>query len=203
MKPGVLATCLGVQGDKETSGCSGDVVMTAALYGLRFGECAGLQICDIDLDQQVLHIRRTVGEVNGRVVVSPPKSRAGERSLLMPGALARPLAAHISGMSCVATSTDWLFPAPQGGPLRYPNFRNRVFSPACRRLGLDRVTFHDLRKFNATLMVTGGVDIKTAQVRLGHSDPRLTLSVYAQATAESQSMAANAIDSGLTRSLGS
>ena len=28
MKPGVLVTCLGVQGDKETSGCSGDVVMS-------------------------------------------------------------------------------------------------------------------------------------------------------------------------------
>lgn len=181
----------------------GLVIMTAALCGLRFGECAGLQICDIDLNQQVLHIRRTVGEVNGRVVVSPPKSRAGERSLLMPGALARPLAAYISGMRCVASPEDWLFPAPQGGPLRYPNFRNRVFSPACRRLGLDKVTFHDLRKFNATLMVTGGVDIKTAQVRLGHSDPRLTLSVYAQATTESQSLAANAIDTGLSRSLGS
>jgi integrase len=28
------------------------------------------------------------------------------------------------------------------------------------------------------------IDLKTAQSRLGHSDPRLTLAVYAQATTE-------------------
>jgi hypothetical protein len=32
--------------------------------------------------------------------------------------------------------------------------------------------------------VPEGVDVKTAQARLGHTDPRLTLAVYAQATAE-------------------
>lgn len=31
-------------------------------------------------------------------------------------------------------------------------------------------------------MVAAGIDVKTAQTRLGHSDPRLTLAVYAQAT---------------------
>jgi len=50
-------------------------------------------------------------------------------------------------------------------------------------------------------MVTGGVDVKTAQVRLGHSDPRLTLSVYAQATTDSQLNAAEAINEGLNRGL--
>lgn len=33
-------------------------------------------------------------------------------------------------------------------------------------------------------MVDEGVEFKTAQTRLGHSDPRLTLAVYAQATTE-------------------
>jgi len=42
------------------------------------------------------------------------------------------------------------------------------------------VTFHDLRRANATALVHAGVDMKTAQARLGHSDPRLTLGVYAQ-----------------------
>jgi hypothetical protein len=36
-----------------------------------------------------------------------------------------------------------------------------------------------------------GVDIKTAQSRLGHSDPRLTLAVYAQATTEADRAAAD------------
>ena len=52
------------------------------------------------------------------------------------------------------------------------------------------VSFHDLRRANATALVLDGVDLKTAQTRLGHSDPRLTLAVYAQATTEADKDAA-------------
>ncbi len=40
-------------------------------------------------------------------------------------------------------------------------------------------------------MVLDGVDVKTAQTRLGHSDPRLTLAIYAQATEEGDRSAAS------------
>jgi len=39
------------------------------------------------------------------------------------------------------------------------------------------------------------VDLKTAQTRLGHSDPRLTLAVYAQATTEGDRVAAERLAS--------
>jgi integrase len=44
---------------------------------------------------------------------------------------------------------------------------------------------------NATAMVRMGVDVKTAQARLGHSDPRLTLGIYAQATTDGVRAAAD------------
>lgn len=56
--------------------------------------------------------------------------------------------------------------------------------------GLAGLTFHDLRRANATGLVAEGVDMKTAQTRLGHSDPRLTLAIYAQATSEADRSAA-------------
>jgi integrase len=40
--------------------------------------------------------------------------------------------------------------------------------------------FHDLRRTNATGLVAPGVDVKTAQGLLGHSDSRLTLDHYAR-----------------------
>jgi site-specific recombinase XerD len=40
--------------------------------------------------------------------------------------------------------------------------------------------FHDLRRANATELVAAGVDVKTAQGLLGHSESRLTLDLYAQ-----------------------
>ena len=81
----------------------------------------------------------------------------------------------------------------QGGPLRYEHWRARVWLPATARAGLSKVTFHDLRRANATALVLDGVDLKTAQTRLGHSDPRLTLAVYAQATSEADRSAADAL----------
>ncbi|MBM3799413.1 MAG: tyrosine-type recombinase/integrase [Actinobacteria bacterium] len=88
---------------------------------------------------------------------------------------------------------DWVFTSAKGGPIRCGNFRNREFAPACKRLGLEGFTFHDLRKFNATVVVSSGVDIKTAQVRLGHADPRLTPGVYALASGEADQRASDSI----------
>jgi hypothetical protein len=41
--------------------------------------------------------------------------------------------------------------------------------------------------------VLEGVDVKTAQTRLGHSDPRLTLGTYAQASSEADRDAAERV----------
>ena len=38
-----------------------------------------------------------------------------------------------------------------------------------------------------------GVNVKTVQARLGHSDPKLTLAVYAQATSEADRAAADVL----------
>jgi Phage integrase family len=51
--------------------------------------------------------------------------------------------------------------------------------------------FHDLRRASATSLVAAGVDVKTAQTVLGHSDVRLRLDHYAQAVTEQQRAAAD------------
>jgi integrase len=53
--------------------------------------------------------------------------------------------------------------------------------------------FHDLRRASATSLVAAGVDVKTAQSVLGHSDARLTLDHYAQVVTERQRAAADAM----------
>jgi len=45
----------------------------------------------------------------------------------------------------------------------------------------------------ATALVSSGVDIKTAQVRLGHSSPSVTLGIYARATAQADRQAAEVV----------
>ncbi|HEX4529423.1 MAG TPA: tyrosine-type recombinase/integrase, partial [Acidimicrobiia bacterium] len=106
-----------------------------------------------------------------------------------------------------ADPDELVFPAPEGGPLRYTNWRRRIWQPACIAAGVGTLVkdpetmkeryegagFHDLRRANATGLVLARVDLKTAQTRLGHSDPRLTLAVYAQATSAADKDAAEAL----------
>jgi integrase len=65
--------------------------------------------------------------------------------------------------------------------------------PALAACGLEGAGFHDLRRANASTLVAEGVDVKTAQTRLGHSDPRLNLAIYAQAVPEADRAAAKAL----------
>jgi hypothetical protein len=51
-------------------------------------------------------------------------------------------------------------------------------------------------------LVLENVDLKTAQTRLGHSDPRLTLAVYAQATTEADRAAADVVGERFARGIG-
>jgi integrase len=59
--------------------------------------------------------------------------------------------------------------------------------------GLTGASFHDLRGANATTLVAEGVDVKTAQTRPGHADPRTTLSIYARAVPKADRAAADTL----------
>lgn len=59
--------------------------------------------------------------------------------------------------------------------------------------GFEGLKFHELRHTQATLLLAQGVDVKTVQARLGHSDASLTLNWYAHAVPENDQRAAQLI----------
>jgi integrase len=167
-------------------------VWLGAVLGLRWGEVAGLRVSSIDvLGQSVSVVEQITRGSGGRSVVGQPKSRAGTRTLSIPIALAELVAEHMKREGLTAANGDaFIFTNGSGTPLNYSNFRRRIWLPAVSRAGLSGIGFHDLRRAAATALVTERVDIKTVQTRLGHSDPRLTLAIYAQATTDSDHAAA-------------
>jgi integrase len=62
----------------------------------------------------------------------------------------------------------------KGTPLRPENALKRVIHPACARLGLPKVGWHDLRHTSATLLHEHE-PLRVAQAILGHSDLQTTL----------------------------
>jgi integrase len=177
-----------------------------ALLGMRRGEVAGLRVGRVDFIRGTLTVAEqlTRGE-HGQAVSGEPKSEAGRRTVTVPAELLTMLSDHLARRGLTGADPDaYVFVMAGGGPLDYSRWRRRVWNPAAAAAGLGKLvkdddtgrvsyeglTFHDLRRANATAMVLDGVDVRTAQARLGHSDPRLTLGVYAQATSEGDRAAA-------------
>lgn len=64
-------------------------------------------------------------------------------------------------------------------PYSYQAWR-RVWLGVCRRAGIER-DWHELRHHAASLMIHMGLDVVHVSAVLGHSDPSVTLRVYAHA----------------------
>lgn len=164
------------------------LVYLGGLMGLRFGEAFALRPADLDLDLVELAVTRTVIELDGRLDIGPPKTRASIRTVVMPAPLVDELRAHIDRFR--TTPTDLLFGDRNGRPLRRSNFARRVFLPAVAAADLDGLTFHGLRHSAATQWEADGIDACTEQHRLDHSDPRLVLRLYAHASTSADRFAA-------------
>lgn len=160
---------------------------TVATLGLRHGEVLGLQWRDIDLSRGTLDIRRAVVSRGGTPALSQPKTAASLRTLYVTPELADVLMTH-----CVAlteerlrpNSDSWVFPSTTGGMLSQHNVR-RVWHQALTRAGLPlKARIHDLRGAFLSRLIESGADPRTAADLAGHSDPRMTLRVYAYSRAE-------------------
>jgi integrase len=159
------------------------MIYLGAVLGMRWGEVAGTKFRAIDTKSGTIAIREQVVVARGGgSELGPPKSRAGVRVLAIPSPLMHLMLEHVSALGL--GPEDLLFTTESGRLLNYSNWHQRFWSPARSKCGLQVVGFHDLRRANATALVAGGVDVKTTQTRLGHSDSRLTLEVYAQATSD-------------------
>jgi integrase len=171
------------------------MVWLGAMCGLRWGEVAALRVGRLDLLRSTLSVAEALSRgVKGETRFGPPKSAAGIRTLTMPAVMTSMLAEHLTRRGLTGADADELLFVTEGGhPLGYANWRRRIWLPAVEASEVDGASFHDLRRANATGLVASGVDLKTAQTRLGHSDPRLTLAVYAQATTKADEAAADAL----------
>jgi integrase len=171
------------------------MVWLGATLGLRWSEVAALRVGRLDLADGRLSVAEAlVRGSGGRNVFGPPKSKAGRRTMFMPDVITAMLRLHLEQAGLCEDDTNALvFTDDEGGALRYTNWRRRIWEPATAAAGCAGAGFHDLRRLNATTLVVEGIDVKTAQTRLGHADPRVTLAIYASAPASVDRAAADVI----------
>jgi integrase len=150
----------------------GNLVLLAALTGLRQGELFALRGRDVDLDALTIQVEH--GAYQGELV--SVKTRASRRRVDLSST-----AAHVLRRQLLARTPNdrgLVFPSPRGEILNDDNFRHRLFRPAVRRTKLTGFRFHDLRHTYAALMVAAGAHPKYLQAQMGHSSIRVTLDLY-------------------------
>lgn len=152
------------------------------MLGLRKGEIAELQWSDIDFDKGVIHIQRSRVKVNGKVITKSPKSKAGIRDL-WPGTQTMSLLTQEyhkyldKAQKPGFKATGYVVCKKDGSPF-VPDSIAQKWDRFKVAHNLPDIRFHDLRHTCATTMIANGIDPKTVQTRLGHSDVQVTLNTY-------------------------
>lgn len=158
------------------------LVLLAAWCSLRREELTGLQRQDYDPVLGTLRIERTLVQLkNGQLVLGPPKSRAGKRTITIPPHVLPDLAKHLA--TFVGPEPDaFVFTGVKGGPLR-PHVLQKKWNEARTALGLEHLHLHDLRHLGNNLAAATGASTKELMGRMGHSTPAAALR-YQHATNE-------------------
>ncbi len=150
------------------------MVLLAGFVGLRKGELFGLTRARVDLLHGLITVAEQYQQLkDGRLVLGPPKTEAGRRTLAVPPPLVAEIEAHLATFA--GPGPDGLvFPGEKGGPLR-PHVWQAKWDAARRSMGLPGLHFHDLRHVANTLTAASGASTKELMHRMGHASSAAAL----------------------------
>ena len=172
------------------------LVLLAAWCGLRRGELLGLERRDIDVTAGTITVERTrQGLKDGSVVVGPPKTAAGRRTISVPPHIVHEVALHLE--ECVDDHPEaLLFTGVKGGALRVHVLQD-LWNRARAQVGLEHLHLHDLRHSGNTWAAATGASTAELMSRMGHSSMQAAIR-YQHATRQRDAALAEAL-SGLAR----
>ncbi len=152
-------------------------ILLSLCMGLRIGEVCGLTWSDVDFQQKILHIRRTVQRItsaNGnrktKVVISTPKSATSFRDIAIPDFL-------MKYFRIFQNEADFFILSEADKPVE-PRTMQYRYKKILQSAEIETHNFHKLRHTFATNCAEKGFDTKTLSMILGHSTVNLTLNRY-------------------------
>lgn len=160
-------------------------ILLAGVCGLRRGEIFGLRLRDIDFKESKISIVETMVRFNGDWIIKEPKTETSRRKIKVPDFVIYAISEYLSSLKVV--------------PERIcakckPGTYSEHFKYLLETNELPHIRFHDLRHFNATIMLRYGVPDKIASGRLGHSNVQTTREIYQHVTSEMDSEASGVIE---------
>jgi len=138
--------------------------------GMRLGELLALTVADYHQDR--ISISKTYHVIDGKAVVTAPKTKKATRVITIAPELASVIDEYIETLYR-PRKTDRLFPVGDSSITRH-------FKIHSETAGVPEIRLHGLRHSHASLLINQGYDALLVSERLGHETPATTLTIYSK-----------------------
>jgi len=177
----------------------------ALATGLRPSEYLGLKWADVDLEQGVINVQRSLhwrSYRSGDWYFGEPKTPRSRRRIPLPVSVSRALIEHRrhQGEERLKAgpeykNLDLVFASGEGQPLIRLNIVQKHFKPILERAKLPAtLRLYDLRHSCATLLLAANENPKVVSERLGHASITLTMDTYSHVLPDMQQGASDKLE---------
>lgn len=159
-----------------------------AFTGLRKGELLGLRWKDIDFKNKTLSVKQTLATVeNWRLEFQVPKTEKSLRTISLDDETLQVIKRWQLrqkelflkfGIKALKKGNQLLFTTEENKPY-YLDFINHNLKQIVKEHNLKYITPHGFRHTHCSLLFESGASLKEVQVRLGHTDIKTTMDIYA------------------------
>lgn len=171
-------------------------VRIALATGMRRGEIVGLEWGNVDLEAAVINVTQSRTKYN---TIKPPKTKAGVRTIHLDSAtkisLEKWKAYQRESLLTIGIEQSDTTPVCCSDIGVYIDLSNleRFWRSFKKEYSFEGLRLHELRHTQATQLLANGMDVKTVQTRMGHSNASVTLNWYAHAVDDNDKTAADMV----------
>lgn len=165
--------------------------------GMRREELNGLQWSDIDFNNKTISINRVRIAVGKETKIETPKTVNSRRTILVSDysinllkELKNEQITLYKSNNKTLTNSCFIFINEKCEPI-YPDTLSKRFNKIIKNNNLKKITFHELRHTNASLLINSNIDINSVSKRLGHANVSTTLNIYTHVLDKSKEEMAN------------
>lgn len=177
------------------------IIYLALDTGMRKSELMGLKWEDIDFTKATININKQRHYVQGfGTIEDRTKTEAGNRTVTVSKIVISLLRTYKYEqnknrlkLGTAWISTPYVFVHENGRAIS-SNLPYKWFVDFLKRHNLPKITFHQLRHTNASILIASGEDIVTVSGRLGHADKNVTLNTYSHMIRSRETQVANKMD---------